>query len=610
MKIKLFLNSFALSMPLISVISCKPQENKQLKLWGDDKFNTKINLNKLSYVSDLENVNFIAPFNHEIEKSNTMYQLTVYSFADGNNDGIGDFIGLANNLDYFVNLGIDTLYLSPIHPASSYHGYDVIDYCDVAPELGGMEAFDNFLIKAHQKGIRVILDMVINHTSYEHPWFQKALSGDAKYQKYYRFYEKGTQANDDKKYGIDDSWLRNLFFNVDKNIPATDKTYVATFWAGMPDLNLDNPDLYQEIMNIHQFWIKKGVDGFRYDAFYHIWDGENPNEPSDYNGQKTAKLFADIRDSITPIYIENNLGFSSPLLFGEWWEEPEKASKYFKHNNKDALSTVIDGARFKNSRTISLKSSDEIDLKNFLNNIDENYEVSSRYWIPFLDNHDVNRWILNRANDIEYKIDPNNPKISKDLINYQKYGLIALLSRGGLPTLYNGNELGMFGGPKSKGDNYVREAFPWNDSKKQVNFYERRSGKDSSIIKVGNSKGIESIEAQINNPYSIYNFTAKILKIRKEYDSIKKQDTKYIAPFADVINANYIVNNLNNITLRKNENGSYILFAYNPKRQFKFAIKDNFKIKKILLNENIEIEGNLIKGKQEGAFGIFEISEK
>ncbi|UWV77038.1 alpha-amylase family glycosyl hydrolase [Mycoplasmopsis cynos] len=81
--------------------------------------------------------------------------------------------GFKNNLDYFVNLGIDTLYLSPIHPASSYHGYDVIDYTDVAPELGGMKAFDEFLIKAHEKGIRVVLDMVFNHTSYEHPWFQK-----------------------------------------------------------------------------------------------------------------------------------------------------------------------------------------------------------------------------------------------------------------------------------------------------------------------------------------------------------------------------------------------------------------------------------------------------
>ncbi|WAM08577.1 alpha-amylase family glycosyl hydrolase [Mycoplasmopsis cynos] len=129
----------------------KLKSSKTLLAWGDDKFVDiirKNNLSNISYVDEASNVQFIAPYNKDAKRSNVMYQLTVYSFADGNNDGIGDFIGLKNNLDYFVNLGIDTLYLSPIHPASSYHGYDVIDYTDVAPELGGMKAFDEFLIKA------------------------------------------------------------------------------------------------------------------------------------------------------------------------------------------------------------------------------------------------------------------------------------------------------------------------------------------------------------------------------------------------------------------------------------------------------------------------------
>jgi alpha-amylase len=104
-----------------------------------------------------------------MSKSNVMYQVLVYSFADGNNDGIGDFIGLKNKLGYLKNLGVDQLYLSPIHPASSYHGYDVIDYTKVAPELGGDKGFDEFLLKAHEMGFKVYMDMVFNHTSYEHP---------------------------------------------------------------------------------------------------------------------------------------------------------------------------------------------------------------------------------------------------------------------------------------------------------------------------------------------------------------------------------------------------------------------------------------------------------
>ncbi|UWV92774.1 alpha-amylase family glycosyl hydrolase [Mycoplasmopsis cynos] len=136
--------------------------------------------------------------------------------------------GFKNNLDYFVNLGIDTLYLSPIHPASSYHGYDVIDYTDVAPELGGMKAFDEFLIKAHEKGIRVVLDMVFNHTSYEHPWFQKALQNDPKYKNFYYIYDKSTN----QKEGKDN--IKGIFKNIDKNIKPNNEIYwAAEFWSGI-----------------------------------------------------------------------------------------------------------------------------------------------------------------------------------------------------------------------------------------------------------------------------------------------------------------------------------------------------------------------------------------
>ncbi|TNK89640.1 alpha-amylase, partial [Mycoplasmopsis pullorum] len=180
-------------------------------------------------------------FNKQAPQSNVMYQLTVYSFADGNNDGIGDFIGLKNNLDYFSKLGVDTLYLSPIHPASSYHGYDVIDYLDVAPELGGMQAFDEFLIEAHKRGIAVILDLVFNHTSYEHPWFQAALRGEQKYRDFYRFYER-KNGEDVQAYGIDDQNSIDIFLNIDKTRKPTNSEYVAEFWKGMPDLNLDNAE--------------------------------------------------------------------------------------------------------------------------------------------------------------------------------------------------------------------------------------------------------------------------------------------------------------------------------------------------------------------------------
>ncbi|UWV83343.1 alpha-amylase family glycosyl hydrolase [Mycoplasmopsis cynos] len=174
------------------------------------------------------------------------------------------------------------MYLSPIHPASSYHGYDVIDYTDVAPELGGMKAFDEFLIKARKKGIRVVLDMVFNHTSYEHPWFQKALKNDPKYKNFYYIYDhpKWTDQNQKNQNKEGSDTVRHFFRNVydakdpSKNPANTNYNWAAEFWSGMPDLNLNNPDVIEELKNVHRFWAKKGVDGFRYDAFYHFFDSK------------------------------------------------------------------------------------------------------------------------------------------------------------------------------------------------------------------------------------------------------------------------------------------------------------------------------------------------
>ncbi|WP_322960332.1 alpha-amylase family glycosyl hydrolase [Mycoplasmopsis cynos] len=453
----------------------KLKSSKTLLAWGDDKFVDiirKNNLSNISYIDEASNVQFIAPYNKDAKRSNVMYQLTVYSFADGNNDGIGDFIGLKNNLDYFVNLGIDTLYLSPIHPASSYHGYDVIDYTDVAPELGGMKAFDEFLIKAHEKGIRVVLDMVFNHTSYEHPWFQKALKNDPKYKNFYYIYDhpKWTDQNQKNQNKEGSDTVRHFFRNVydakdpSKNPANTNYNWAAEFWSGMPDLNLNNPDVIEELKNVHRFWAKKGVDGFRYDAFYHYFDSNNPIKGKSNKGNE-VELFKEFRKVINQEYknAEDQKVSRSSLdafMFGEWWESPEgenaKRNWFSKNGNDKALSSLIDGSRWKLNPNVGISWKDELYLIDHLT--DKNGQI--REWLPFLDNHDVERWIT------QYRYsnnDHNVTEIPHKLTEFQRagyeYALVNLLSRGGLPTLYNGNEILMQGGPKNKTDANVREAF-------------------------------------------------------------------------------------------------------------------------------------------------------
>jgi glycosidase len=184
------------------------------------------------------------------------YEIFVRSFKDSNKDGIGDFNGIVQKMDYLESLGVNALWLMPIFPSPSYHGYDVTDYYDVNPQYGSMEDFKNLLDEAHKRDIRVVIDLVINHTSSQHPWFEEANSSP---QSVYRdFYIWSPEPKS------------NLWHQ------GKDAFYYGYFWEGMPDLNFNNPAVTSEIFKVLSFWLKDvGVDGFRVDAAKHlIEDGD------------------------------------------------------------------------------------------------------------------------------------------------------------------------------------------------------------------------------------------------------------------------------------------------------------------------------------------------
>jgi alpha-amylase len=200
------------------------------------------------------------------------YEIFVRSFQDASGDGHGDFRGLRARLGHLEALGVTGIWLMPIHPSPTYHGYDVVDYRAIHPDYGTLADFLAFLDEAHARGMRVILDLVVNHTSSAHPWFRAALAGDPHYRDYYvwsdvRLDWRGTLGGS--------AWHA-----------AGDGTYyLGLFEGGMPDLDHRNPAVTEAMLDVASFWVDLGVDGFRIDAIQHVVEGEAgriANAPENY----------------------------------------------------------------------------------------------------------------------------------------------------------------------------------------------------------------------------------------------------------------------------------------------------------------------------------------
>ncbi|MEL7064392.1 MAG: alpha-amylase family glycosyl hydrolase, partial [Bacteroidota bacterium] len=194
-------------------------------------------------------------------KETFVYQIYPRSFKDSNGDGIGDLKGITQSLDYLQNLGVETLWLSPIYKSpNDDNGYDVADYTDIMDEFGTMEDFDEMLAGIKARGMRVILDLVVNHSSDEHRWFESAkASKDSPYRDYYIFREgkDGQPPN---------NWLSIFGGSAWEYNEATDDYYLHLFTRKQPDLNWENPALREEVYKLMRFWLDKGIDGYRMDV--------------------------------------------------------------------------------------------------------------------------------------------------------------------------------------------------------------------------------------------------------------------------------------------------------------------------------------------------------
>jgi alpha-glucosidase len=211
-------------------------------------------------------------------QSAVFYQIYPRSFADGNGDGIGDFVGMTQKLDYLQSLGVDAVWISPHYPSPQCDcGYDVSDYCDVAPEYGTLDDFRTFLEEAHQRGIKVVLDLVLNHTSDQHAWFLESRSSLDNPKRDWYIWRKGQDGQPPN------NWYSTFGGSAWELDPQTNEYYYHMFFKGQPDLNWRNPEVKQAMVNGMRFWLDLGVDGFRLDAVGTIFEAEDlPNSQCDY----------------------------------------------------------------------------------------------------------------------------------------------------------------------------------------------------------------------------------------------------------------------------------------------------------------------------------------
>jgi len=249
-------------------------------------------------------------------KDAIIYQAHVKSFFDSNNDGIGDFPGLISKLDYIADLGVNAIWLLPFYPSPRLDdGYDISEYRDVHPDYGTLGDFRRFVKAAHGRGIRVITELVVNHTSDQHPWFQRARRAKANTPSR-NFY---VWSDDDRKY----AGTRIIFVDSERSNwtwdPVAGAYYWHRFYSHQPDLNFDNPRVLQAVLGIMRFWLGLGVDGLRLDAVPYLVEREGT---SNENLPESHQILKRVRAEI-------DHAFPGRLLLAEANQWPEDTKEYF-----------------------------------------------------------------------------------------------------------------------------------------------------------------------------------------------------------------------------------------------------------------------------------------
>lgn len=400
----------------------------------------------------------------------TFYEIFVYSFCDSDGDGIGDLQGVISKLDYLQELGINGIWFMPIHPSQSYHKYDVRDYYEIDPQYGTMADFEALMAECAERDIHVITDLVLNHTGDDHEWFLTAVD-------YLKTLSAGAEAD-----AAECKYVDYYFFGKEAKsgwhaIPGTEWYYEGKFSPDMPDLNLANPAVRDEITQIMSFWFDKGVSGFRLDAAKEFYSGSTSANVEVLNWIQTtatslkedAYLVAEVWESFNMVtsYYESGITSLFNFPFGD---------------ASGKIITVLRGAD--NPSVVSTYATALEKAHNAYSGSNPNYIDA-----PFLSNHDVGRI----AGFCSY--DPCKTKLA---------GAMNLFMSGSA-FIYYGEEIGMVG---SGNDPSKRAPMFWNDAR------DNGTTNPPPECTLPETYPFGSLEAQMGDGNSVYNYYRQAIAIR------------------------------------------------------------------------------------------------
>lgn len=426
----------------------------------------------------------VIPTSYEVDEQDgtVFYEIFVRAFYDSDGDGIGDLNGVTAKLDYLQELGVGGIWLMPILGNNSYHGYDTTDYYSIHPEYGTEEDLKNLIQEAHARNIKVVMDLVLNHSGANHPWFQEALNNkESKYRDWYQFAEVNAKVRSDSAAGTV-AWH--------KTADGKEK-YLAIFSDNMPDFDFDNPEVRAELINVGKHWLATGLDGYRLDAAKHI-----------YGDFKSTIYNQEVIDSNVKWWQEFRAGMQevnpNVYLIGEVWDSSTLVAPF--------LNNALDSAfNFDLAERIvgSVKDERDSDLAFSLVKAYKMFKQSSNgnfLDAPFLTNHDQTRVMSAVHNKVE------RAKVAASI----------LLTLPGTPYLYYGEEIGMQG---AKPDEDIREPMLW---------YANEAGGEGQTTwkapKYNKGDSHVSVEEQLSQEDSILNHYKMLITWRKEVAPLQTGD--------------------------------------------------------------------------------------
>jgi maltose alpha-D-glucosyltransferase / alpha-amylase len=461
-------------------------------------------------------------------KDAVIYQLNVKSFLDSNDDGIGDFAGLTSKLGYIRDLGVNTIWLMPFYPSPlKDDGYDISEYTSIHPQFGTLDDFRAMLIEAHRLGLKVVTELIINHTSDQHPWFQaarKAPSGSPERDFY-------VWSDTDQKY----LGTRIIFVDTEASNWTWDPVAKAYYWhrffSHQPDLNFDNPQVLEAVLRIMRFWLDMGVDGFRLDAIPYLVEREGTNNE---NLRETHDVIRQLRAAI-------DANYKNRFLLAEANQWPEDVREYFGDGDECHMAYHFP---LMPRIYMSIAQEDRYPITEIMQQTPD--IPDSCQWAIFLRNHDEltlemvtskerDYMYTTYASDVRARINLGirrrlSPLMENDQDRIKLMNSL-LLSMPGSPILYYGDEIGM-GDNVFIGDrNGVRTPMQWSPDRNAG--FSRADPQRLYLPPIMDPVyGYQStnVEAQMRDPSSLLSWTKRMLAVRKSSQAFGRGARRFLKP--------------------------------------------------------------------------------